>query len=87
MSRIAEVSSPSLKSLTPVLNQDNAILDDAATSSAIVKVREELDVSQKALSIEMGITQSYLCDLEMGRRHWRLKLFNKAKAALERLSK
>lgn len=46
-----------------------------------------LGISQKTLAMEMGITPSYLCDLEQSRRDWDMSLFNKAKEAMGRLSK
>ena len=83
----ADVSNAALDKLKPVLKTDDALLDTPATATAIVKAREALGISQKALALELAVSQSYLCDLEKGSRRWSLALFNSAKSALERLSK
>ncbi len=75
-----------LSKLEPVL-AENAALDGKATGAAISEVRRKLNIAQKTLAIEMGISQSFLCDLEQGKRDWWMDTFDKAKAALERLSK
>jgi predicted transcriptional regulator len=51
----------------------------------ILKARQDLGIQQKALALEMGISDAYMHELESGSRKWKLKLFNRAKAALERL--
>ena len=84
---IADVPNAALDKLKPILKADDAILDTPATAAAIVKARETLGISQKALALELSVSQSYLCDLEKGSRRWSLALFNSAKAALEKLSK
>jgi len=76
-----------VKQLKPVFvpaNPENALLDTTATSRMILNARLDLHVQQKTLALEMGISDSYLRDLESGKRPWKLKLFNRAKAALER---
>ena len=75
-----------LSKLVPVL-AENAALDSKATGSAVANVRRQLSIQQKTLAIEMGISQSFLCDLEQGKRDWWMDTFNKAKAAMERLVK
>lgn len=70
----------------PVL-AENAALDSKATGSAVANVRKQLNIPQKTLAIEMGISQSFLCDLEAGKRDWWMDTFVKAKSAMERLLK
>lgn len=76
-----------IEQLAPILESGDALLDTEKTAVAITETRQVLDISQKALSIEMKISQSYLCDLEQGKRRWSLEMFNAAKSAMERLSK
>lgn len=48
--------------------------------------RTKRGVSLRRLAKEMGITPSYLSDLELGRRHWnmdRIRLFEKTLEKLE----
>lgn len=75
-----------VKKLQPVLKADDAVLDVRATALLIRKCRESIAVSQKAVALEVGISQSYLSDLESGNRHWSLAMFNKVKNAMEKLS-
>ncbi len=74
-----------LKNLKPILSKE--ALDTPETAATIKKIRLELKISQKALAIEMGISQPYLADLEMAHRHWNMKWFELAKAALEKLER
>lgn len=83
----AVVPNELVKKLKPIPAKDDTLLDDDATAEAILSARNSAQVSQKTLSMEMGISQSYLCDLEKGVRRWSLALFEQAKAALERLTK
>jgi predicted transcriptional regulator len=76
-----------LANLKPIPKQGDMLLDDEATAKAIVNAREALNIQQKALAIEMGISTPFLCDLEKAHRRWSLALFEKAKAAMERLVK
>lgn len=76
-----------IEQLTPILESGDALLDTDKTAIAITETRQVLNISQKALAIEMKISQSYLCDLEQGKRRWSLDIFNSAKSAMERLSK
>lgn len=87
MSENANVPNELVKKLKPIPSQEDTFLDSEKTAAAIMAARESGNVSQKTLSMEMDISQSYLCDLEKGTRRWSLDLFNKAKAALERLTK
>lgn len=73
------------KNLKPVFDTENALLDTSKTSAMIVNARKEMNIPQKALAMEMGISIAYLSDLESGKRHWKLKLFNRAKSALEKM--
>lgn len=75
-----------IEKLKPILQSDDALLDTPKTALAIVHARQSLNISQKALAIEMECSQGYLCDLEKGTRRWSLDLFNKAKSALGRLA-
>jgi predicted transcriptional regulator len=79
------VSSQAIKNLTPILSQSDPNLDK--TASQISDLRKKLLIPQKQLASEMGISISYLCDLEAGKRNWNMELFNKAKLGFERLSK
>jgi len=81
----AVVPNDALKKLRPILNSDDVLLDTPATSKAIASIRESFNISQKALAIEMGISQAYLCDLEHAKRRWSLKLFDLAKSSMEKL--
>lgn len=75
-----------LANLKPVPAPDDMLLDNAAVAAAILKARLDLGLLQKTVALEMGISQPYLKDLEHGHRRWSLKLFNDAKAAMERLT-
>lgn len=71
-----------LRLLAPVLKEDDAVLDDAATAALIRKTRLGLNIQQKSVALQLGITQSYLGDLESGRRHIKLSMFKRIKSAL-----
>lgn len=73
-----------LAELKPIPAKDIA-LDGEKTAAAIVSARHALNIEQKILAMQMGITQSYLCDLEKNRRVWTISLFNRAKVAMEEL--
>ena len=75
-----------LADLQPIPSKQIA-LDSEKTAPEIVRVRQALDISQKSLAMEMGITPSYLCDLETNRRDWNMELFTAAKEAMGRLLK
>ncbi len=62
------------------------VLDTPGTAEVVRAARRELAVQQKAMASEMGISQSYLYDLEKGTRAWSMELFNRAKEALRRLT-
>lgn len=76
-----------IEKLKPILDTSDALLDTPKTAAQILKARIDLKISQKALAIEMEISQAYLCDLETGKRRWSLALFNFAKAGMERMIK
>ncbi len=69
------------------VSKDDVLLDTPAAASLIAKTRKSLNISQKALAIEMGISQPFLADLEAAHRRWSLKRFECAREALERLEK
>lgn len=75
-----------VRQLKPVLKEDDAILDDGATAAAIRRTRLALGLQQKSVALEVGITQSYLADMESGKRHIKLAMFNRIKTALDRLT-
>jgi len=76
-----------LKNLLPPLRTgDDALLVTAEAARLIVEARNKLGIQQKVLASEMGISQSYLCDMEQGNRQWTLGDFNAAKKAMERLA-
>ncbi len=45
--------------------------------------RERAGHSQQDTASKMGITNSYLCDLENGRREWDYDLFKRFNAAIK----
>ena len=47
--------------------------------------REKQGVSLRSLAREMGITPSYLSDLELGRRHWNMDRIRLFESSLERI--
>jgi predicted transcriptional regulator len=55
--------------------------NDSTTGRQLKASRQAAGVSQREAAERMGITPTYLCDLELGRRHWSHSLiesFNKA---------
>lgn len=44
--------------------------------------RRRAELSQRTMAKRMGITASYLCDLEHGRRDWNAQLDERFRAAL-----
>lgn len=76
---------PILAKLKPIESADDTLLDSEKCAELIIKTRKQLNISQKTLSMEMGITQAYLCDLEKCHRRWSMALFMKAKTAMEAL--
>lgn len=55
--------------------------DTPEIRSELRKLREEKNLTLAVVSKRMGISQSYLCDLELGRRYWdagRVECFKKA---------
>lgn len=45
-------------------------------------LREGLNISAAQVARTMKISKPYLCDLEYGRRNWRLELITKYRAAI-----
>lgn len=45
---------------------------------SVRRLREERGISLKAFADRMGITPSFLCYLEQGKRHWSQELWKKA---------
>ena len=76
-----------LANMKPVEDRlaDDAPLDTARTAKVMVKYRTGLGISQKQLASEMGISASYLCDLEKGRRRIRQFMFDNARRGLAKL--
>ena len=74
-----------LSKLKPALTGE-VVLDTKETAKAIAACRVALGIQQKVLASEMNISQPYLGDLERGARHWNMDLFEKAKAAMERIT-
>ena len=57
------------------------VIQHAETGREARLQREKRGVSLRALARKMGISASYLSDLELGRRHWdmrRIRLFEKS---------
>ena len=61
-------------------------VDSQATGLLLRSVREKLKIEQKTLAIEMGFSQSYIADLELGRRGMTRELFEKFRTSLKQLS-
>lgn len=80
-----ETKDPEPVSLEPVMKLVGMVIDSPASAAKLLAARKSAGISQKALAIEMGITQPYLSDLEQGNRKWSVQLFFKAKEALGRL--
>ena len=59
-------------------------IDSEKTGAEISDARG--DITQAAIAAQMGITASYLCDLEKGRRAWTADLHARACAALKKLA-
>lgn len=75
-----------LKKLTPITSKDNNELLDDASADALMEARIELKLKQEAVASHVGISQPYLHDLEQKKRHLRLRMFERIKAALEKLA-
>jgi len=58
-------------------------VDDKATGKRAREWREERQLSQEQVARSMGISASYLSDLERGKRTWGTELLAAAKAALK----
>ena len=57
------------------------VIQQAETGREARLQREKRGVSLRGLAKKMGISASYLSDLELGRRHWnmdRIRLFEKS---------
>lgn len=76
---------PNSNTLLKPKTQD--VFNGEAAGILVLAVRKGLDISQKTLALEMHFTPAYLCDLENGHRQWNKSLYEKAKAALDRLAK
>ena len=57
-------------------------IDDYATGRNAANSRKKARIPQKTVAAEMGVTQSYLCDLEHGRKGWSKKLAEDFNAAM-----
>lgn len=44
--------------------------------------REFIGLSLRRVAVRMGISMGYLCDLELGRRHWTEDMVRRFEAAL-----
>lgn len=80
---------PSLRKIETlqIITTKQVVIDHAATGRAVAQFRDDTGIAQKALALEMNIMQSYLSDLEHGRRDWSESIFRNAKEALGRLLK
>lgn len=56
--------------------------DDRAIGERMRKKREAKDISLRDLGARLGLTASYLCDLELGRRRWSPKNIKRYTEAL-----
>lgn len=45
-------------------------IDDKALGQAMRRTRQTVAISLREMAKRMGISASYLSDLELGRRHW-----------------
>lgn len=48
------------------------------------RFREWHEASLTAVAEELGLSKSYVCDLELGRRNWRMDLIDRYRAAVMR---
>lgn len=71
--------------LTPKLLPDQDELLTSESAQDLLDARVKLGVQQKAVALEVGISAAYLHDLEQKRRRLRLRMFQRIKAALEKL--
>jgi predicted transcriptional regulator len=54
------------------------------TGPSLAAARKAASVSQKEVASRMGVTASYLCDLETGRRDWNYELVEEFERAIKR---
>jgi len=72
--------------LTPKILPGQDELLDRQSAQDLLDARLKLGIQQKAVALEVGIAASYLGELEHGTRKLRKRMFNRIKAALEKLS-
>ena len=74
-----------IKLIPKILPGQDELLEDASADD-LLEARLKAGIQQKAVALEVGISQSYLHDLEQKKRHLRLRMFERIKAALEKLA-
>lgn len=62
-------------------------IDDAATGQKLRMMREAAKLTLREVANEVGISQSYLSDLEVGRRNWSEARAAEVAAAITALAK
>lgn len=68
----------------PIFAQDEDRKLDGECASILRKLRLEAGLSQKSLAISLGVTNSYLCDIEKGNRTLRISFWNRAVEIINR---
>lgn len=63
------------------------VIDQASTGYAARRHRESCRVSLRKTAKEMGVSASFLSDLENGKRNWTQTRVDQFKAAVERAKK
>jgi transcriptional regulator with XRE-family HTH domain len=71
---------------TPVL-EPNQKLESKTTGKTVRELRTVKGMSQKELAGAIGISTSYMCELEKGTRNWDLARWNAACEAIGKFKK
>lgn len=58
-------------------SQPIIVVDHAATGAAARSEREATGMTSRQAALALGISKTYLCHLEVGKRHWRQELVDK----------
>lgn len=66
-----------------VINGTVPLINHDATGAAVRLHRRNKGITMKESAKRMGISMSYLCDLEMGRRHWTEALVRRYQEAVK----
>jgi transcriptional regulator with XRE-family HTH domain len=66
----------------PIFKPDEDRALDHESGKQLRALRKEFGINQKAMAMELGVTNSYLCEIEQGRRILRVSMWNKAMEAI-----